>query len=117
MKKFLLAVTALFTVTALAIFNLAPQFAVADDYGQGGGQSWSDKKAEEMPMGAHSMGVTIDSIDHKTGFMKLKSGMGEMIIHYPPPAIKDLNKGDKITVNLSYMKEAGNKDDRMMKMK
>jgi len=117
MKTFLFAVAALFTATALAIFSLAPQFATADEYSQGSEQSSMEKKSEEMPMGMHSMGGTIESINHKTGWMKLKTGMGDMTIHYPPQAIKDLNKGDKITANLSYTKEETKKDERMMKMK
>lgn len=118
MKSFLHAVTALFIITALAIFSVAPQFATADEYGQGGAQSWSDKKTEEMPMGMHSMGGTIESIDHQTGWLKLKTGMGEMTLHYPPQTIKELKKGDKITANLSYTKEESKKSDGMvMKMR
>ncbi len=118
MKKFLLSVAALFIGAALAIFSLAPSFVAAADYEYGdSGQSWSDKKAEEMPMGAHSMSGTIDSIDHKTGWITLKTGMGNMTLHYPPSAIKELNKGDKITANLSYTKGEGKKDMGMMKMK
>jgi Cu/Ag efflux protein CusF len=118
MKNFLLAVAALFTAATLTTFSVAPQFATADEYSEGGAQSWSDKKAEEMPMGAHSMGGTIVSVDHKTGWLKLKTDMGEMTLHYPPQAIKELKKGDKITANLSYTKEEGKKDEgMMMKMK
>lgn len=99
----------LFTLAALAMCFMVPGVASADDYGKSGD--------DMMVMGQHSMGVTVDSIDHKTGFMKLKSGMGEMIIHYPPPAVKDLKKGDKITVNLSFTTDEGKKDAGMMKMK
>lgn len=116
MKSFLLGVTALFAATAFAIFSVAPQFATADEYSQGGGQSSMERKTEEMPMGMHSMGGTIESINHKTGWIKLKTGLGDMTIHYPPQAIKDLNKGDKITTNLSFTKEDGKKEE-MMKMK
>jgi hypothetical protein len=123
MKNILLSGAAMFIGTALVIFSVAPNFAAADEYeyGQGSGQSWSEKgKAtdEMMPMGMHSMGGTIESIDHKTGWIRLKTGMGDMTLHYPPPAIKDLNKGDKITANLSYTKDEGKKGDAMMmKMK
>ncbi len=116
MKSFLFAVTALFSATAFAIFSVAPQFATADEYSQAGEQSSMEKKMEDMPMGMHSMGGTVESINHKTGWMKLKTGVGEMTIHYPPQAIKDLNKGDKITANLSFTKEEGKKEE-MMKMK
>ncbi len=120
MKNFLLNVAALFIGTALVIFSMTPSFVAAGEYGyeQGSGQSWSDKKAEEMPMGTHSMGGTIESIDHKTGWITLKTDMGELALHYPPPAIKELKKGDQITANLSFTKEEGKKGEGMtMKMK
>jgi len=117
MKSFLLTVTAVFTVTAMIIFGLAPGFVSADEYSKGGAQSWGDKdhKAESMPLGVHSMGGTIESIDSKTGWMKIKTGMGDLTIHYPAPAVKDLKQGDKITVHLSYSKDDGMmKGDKMM---
>lgn len=119
MKSILLATTAILTVTTLFILSMSPRYVAADEYGQGNAQSWDDKgTAENMSMGTHSMGVTIEAIDHKTGFMKLKSGLGEMTIHFPAPTIKDLKKGDKININLSYTKEDEKMSkDGMMKMK
>jgi hypothetical protein len=96
----------LFTPTALFVLCLYPGFAAADNYA-----------TTNMMMGEHSMGATVASIDHKTGFMNLKTGMGMMTLHYPAPTLKDLKKGDKITVNLSFTKNEGMKDDGMMKMK
>ncbi len=108
----------LLTGIAMFIFGLAPGYVAADEYGQGNAQSWGDNTTENMPMGKHSMGATIESIDYKTGFMKLKSGLGEMTIHFPAPTIKDLKKGDRINISLSFTKvdEKMNKDG-MMKMK
>lgn len=117
MKSILLTTTAILTVTTLFILSMSPRYVAADEYGKGNAQSWDDKGTENMLMGKHSMGVTIEAIDHKTGFMKLKSGMGEMTIHFPAPTIKDLKKGDKINVNLSYTKEGEMNKGEMMKMK
>lgn len=109
MKSILLTTTAILAVTAIVILGLSPGFVVADEYGRGDAQAWGDKTMENMPMGKHGMSATVESIDHKTGFMKLKSGLGEMTIHFPPPSVKDLNKGDRITVNLSYTRDVGDK--------
>lgn len=105
MKSMLLSVAALFTATALLIFALASQFAAADEYGKE--QPCSDNSAMNMTMGTHSMAGTIEAISHQTGWMKLKTGMGEMIIHYPAQTVKDLNVGDNIIANLGFTKEGG----------
>jgi hypothetical protein len=52
--------------------------------------------------GKHSMSGTISAIDHTTGMLTLKTGAGELKLHFPPPAIQKLKEGETITVNLSY---------------
>jgi hypothetical protein len=52
--------------------------------------------------GKHSMSGTISAIDHTTGMLTLKTGAGELTLHFPPPAIQNLKQGEAITVNLSY---------------
>lgn len=119
MKNFLLPIAAILTITALIILSLSPVVS-ADEYGNASAQAMDDKGMDSMPMpmGKHDMAVTVESIDHKTGFMKLKSGLGEMTIHFPAPTVKDLNKGDKIKVHLSFTKEEESmKDDKMMMKK
>lgn len=113
MNKILITAAAVVTVTMLGLVGLAPSFVAADEYG--GTQNWKDTSAEDM--GKHSMDGTIESIDHKTGWLKLKTGMGELTLHYPPATIKELKKGDKIAAHLSYTREQGKHDDGMMKMK
>jgi len=63
------------------------------------------KSGEYKMMGQHKMSGTIEKIDHKSGMMELKTGVGEMKLHFPPDSIKDLKKGDKITVDMGFMKE------------
>jgi hypothetical protein len=106
MKNLLLPVAAILTVTALIILSLSPVVS-ADEYAQTASQPQSDTGMEHMsmPMGSHDMSVTVESVDHKTGFMKLKSGLGEMTIHFPAPSIKELSKGDKIKIHLGFTKE------------
>jgi hypothetical protein len=119
MRNLLLPVAAILTITALAILSLSPVVS-ADEYGMAASsQSMDDKGMDHMamPLGMHDMASTIETIDHKTGFMKLMSGLGEMTLHFPPPAIKDLNKGDKIKVHLSFTREEESMKDGKTMMK
>ena len=59
----------------------------------------------EGMMGGHDMTGTIDKIDHKTGVVKLESKPHDLELHFPPNSIKDLKKGDKITVHMSFKKD------------
>lgn len=61
--------------------------------------------AEMQTMGEHSMSGTITVINHKTGWLKLKTHEGVMRLHYPPSTVKELKKGEKITAHLSYSVE------------
>jgi hypothetical protein len=56
-------------------------------------------------MGSHDMTGKIDRIDHKTGVVKLESKPHDLELHFPPDSIKDLKKGDKITVHMSFKKD------------
>jgi hypothetical protein len=59
---------------------------------------------QEKKYGEHSMSGTISKIDHKTGMVTVKTGAGNLDVHFPPNDIKDLKEGDTITVNLSFTK-------------
>ena len=56
-------------------------------------------------MGEHNMTGTIARIDHKTGVVKVKTKPHDLELHFPPDSIKDLKKGDKITVHMSFQKD------------
>jgi len=55
-------------------------------------------------MGTHSMTGTVDKIDHAKGTLMLKNSASDMMLHFPPGAIKDIKDGDTITVNLGFTK-------------
>ena len=57
-------------------------------------------------MGTHSMTGTVDKIDHAKGTLMLKNSASDMMLHFPPGAIKDIKDGDTITVNLGFTKGA-----------
>jgi hypothetical protein len=54
--------------------------------------------------GDHSMSGTVTDIDHQTGLLSLKTGAGELQLHFPPQAIKDVKEGDQLTVHLGFSK-------------
>ena len=56
-------------------------------------------------MGEHSMTGTVKSVDHKSGVVKVEAKPHDMEVHFPPDSVKDLKKGDKIMVHLSFQKE------------
>jgi hypothetical protein len=51
--------------------------------------------------GKHSMSGTISALGHTTAMLTLKTGAGELKLHFPPPAIQKLKDGETITVHLS----------------
>lgn len=108
-------------ITMVMILSTTAGFAVADDYGNNEMKSWDHKGMEKkMVMGRHSMSGTLESVDLKTGWIKLKTSEGEMTVHFPSQSIKDLKSGDMITVHLSFsmgeeMMKGGEMMDENMK--
>lgn len=81
--------------------------SVMADYGSTKAGMEDSKKASatsEGRIGKHDMTGTIEKIDPAKGLVELKTDVGTLNLHFPPAAIKDLKKGDTITVNLSYKK-------------
>lgn len=58
-----------------------------------------------MMEGSHSMTGTVDKIDQAKGVLTLKYGSSEMLLHFPPAALKEVRDGDTITVHLGFTKE------------
>ena len=54
--------------------------------------------------GEHSMSGTVTDIDHKTGLLSLKTEAGELELHFPPQALKEVKEGDQLTVHLGFSK-------------
>jgi len=52
--------------------------------------------------GRHFMPATVTSVDHGSGIVKLDSLGMALVVHFPPPTIKDLKAGDKISLLLGY---------------
>jgi hypothetical protein len=64
----------------------------------------SSSAIAEGMMGEHDMSGTVTKVDHKSGMVYLKTGAGSLNLHFPPDTVKDLKKGDKISVHLAFKK-------------
>lgn len=98
MKKFLL-------LMASGLF--AAHFAVS---AQADDRMGMDKKGDyktmdgKAAMGMHKMTGTVDNLDSSKGTLTLKTGEGDLMLHFPPASLKDVKNGDTITVKLGFSK-------------
>ena len=51
-------------------------------------------------MGKHSMEGEVTSIDSKKGWVRVKTEEGVLNLHFPPPALQTVKKGDHVSVEL-----------------
>ena len=54
--------------------------------------------------GEHAVRGTVTTIDQRTGILSLRTSMGELTLHFPPPSVTGLKEGETITVHLSFEK-------------
>jgi hypothetical protein len=97
-----------------APFAISAQAADAGTSGTGMGMGMGKMSGPHSMMGGkmmgrHAMSGTVDKLDHATGMLTLKTGAGDLMLHFPPPAVKDLKDGDSITVHLAYIKNSAMK--------
>ena len=55
--------------------------------------------------GEHAVRGTITALDQSTGLLSLRTGAGDLKLHFPPPSVRGLKEGDTITVHLAFEKE------------
>jgi hypothetical protein len=53
------------------------------------------------PKGKHSMDGEVTKVDTKKGWIDVKTPDGSMKLHFPPEALADVKKGDRVTVDLA----------------
>ncbi len=58
--------------------------------------------AQSGTLGEHSMPGTVTKVDHKTGIVYVTSMGMHLVVHFPPPTIKDLKARDKIVLHIGY---------------
>jgi hypothetical protein len=51
--------------------------------------------------GKHMMSGEVTEIDHQRGTMTVETGIAPLELHFPPPAIADIQEGDQVTVQLA----------------
>ena len=105
----------LLTGGLLAAALAIPVLADSHDHSERGmmkadGMKSDCMKGGAMPgdcmLGRHTMTGTVDKIDVAKGTLILKHGAADMLLHFPPAALKDLKNGDTITVYLGFSKGA-----------
>jgi hypothetical protein len=56
--------------------------------------------------GHHSMEGEVTKVDAKKGWIDVKTSEGSMKLHFPPAALSDVKKGDRVSVELG-LKDLG----------
>ncbi len=57
--------------------------------------------------GQHTMSGTVTAVDHTTGMLSLNTHEGELKLHFPPAAVKEVKTGETLTVSLGFHEGAG----------
>lgn len=55
--------------------------------------------------GVHVMGGTVESVDHHSGMLNLKTAEGMLRLHFPPKSLAHVKNGEKIKVHLGFSPE------------
>ncbi len=100
MKKFLLG------GMVATLVCMTPGLTYAHGYGDG----WYDHGGKgphgRMMEGVHWMTGTVESVDAKAGWMKVKTDEGTLNLHFPPDSLKDVKAGETVTVHMGFHKGA-----------
>ena len=64
-----------------------------------GAQSTSTSASTDA-QSKHTMQGEVTKVDAKKGWVNVKTSEGSMKLHFPPPALQNLKKGDQVTVEL-----------------
>ncbi len=99
----------------LAMLTGTIELAVAHD--QGPGWNHAGKGMGRHLEGRHWMTGKVEGIDHKTGWLKVKTDEGTLNVHFAPESVKELKDGDTITVHLGYTKGPEPKNGKVMEEK
>ena len=116
MKRFYPILTAALMASGLAWGGVA-----LADQNTKRGDGASMQQGEAGMKGSHMMTGTVTKLDKAKGTLSLDTAIAPLNLHFPPPAIADLNEGDHVTVMLAIRKDAmgagGMKDKDGMKDK
>jgi hypothetical protein len=68
------------------------------------GTSAMPMPSSSQAMGVHDMPATVTSIDKRTGMIRVDAEGMALRLHFPPASLASVNKGDTITLHLSFSK-------------
>jgi osmotically-inducible protein OsmY len=55
--------------------------------------------------GVHMMSGQVTAVDHESGRLSMRTDEGTLDLHFPPSSIKDVDKGDGISVELGFREQ------------
>lgn len=85
-----------FSLTMVAIMAAAPAFA------QGAGSSHGAASTSSSDYsGRHTMEGEVTKVDQAKGMLSLKTHEGTLDLHFPPSALSNVKKGDRISVEMA----------------
>ncbi len=108
MKKLLLLLASSAFVANFAVSAHADEYGGMDKKGMDNKMMGDHQMPMGKMMGMHKMTGTVEKMDAK-GMMTLKTGEGDLMLHFPPAALRDIKQGDTVTVQLGIMKEGAMK--------
>lgn len=96
--------------TAVALtLAMSPAFAGMGDMSgsgmggmNGGGSACTQAKTVHGVMGVHEMGGVVTAVNHHTGLLSLKTGMGVLRLHFPPKTLAQVKTGEHLVVHLGF---------------
>jgi hypothetical protein len=68
------------------------------------GTSAMPMPSSSQAMGVHDMPATVTSINKRTGMIRVDAEGMALRLHFPPASLASVNKGDTITLHLSFSK-------------
>ena len=66
----------------------------------GQGLAQAPMASPDSMKGRHTMDGRVTKVDAKRGWVDVKTPEGRMKLHFPPPALDNVKKGDRVTVEL-----------------
>ena len=70
------------------------------------GPALAQSAGSDQMKGRHAMQGQITSVDEKKGWVHVKTDEGTMILRVPPESLRNVKKGDTVTVRLA-LKDTG----------
>jgi hyperosmotically inducible periplasmic protein len=80
--------------------NIQVRPSAASGTGRESGQASGASASAAVASGGHAMIGEVVNVDHATGHLTLRTGEGDMMLHFPPSAVAGVKPGDRVRVEL-----------------